>query len=84
MFGVSVNESRWFVSDKEVVEAEDEGVVVIAVTGNTDPLNEVPLVSAEALFRPTLCPLLLLLLLIPPPPLAAAATIPLTMHPGFA
>lgn len=73
LFGVSVNESRWLVSDKEV-DAE----VVIA---DTDPVNEGPLVSAEALFRPPplLCPLLVVVL----SPLPVAPP-PLTIHPGFA
>lgn len=62
------------VSDKEA--AEDEEVVI----ADTDPVNEVPLVSAEALFRPPppLCALLVVVLI----PLPVAP--PLTIHPGFA
>ena len=84
LFGASANESRWFVSDSVAAEAAaeeaEEEEVVIAVTGNTDPVNEVPLVSAEAAFRPVvLCPPL-------PPVLALMPLLPVATarHPGFA
>lgn len=84
LFGVSVNESRWFVSDRVAADTtEDVAEVVIA---DTDPVNEVPLVSPEALFRPwpPLCPLLVVLMPLLPVVVVAAVTAPLTMHPGFA
>lgn len=73
MCDVSDNESRWFVRDKE-------GVEVIA---DPDPVNEVALVSTEALLRPPLglCPLLVVLM--PLLPVVVVTVAPLTMHPGF-
>lgn len=83
LFGTSDNESRWWF-DRDKAATETTLVVGVVIADCTDPANEgeVPLVSADVLFRaPPLCALLLVL--IPLLPVVVVA-VPLTMHPGFA